>query len=130
MNQTLAEDIIRIVNPNTCYSFNFKLSVQAFETFYFKRMEFFGLASGAIVAVFPVEKFVEDTALLVWHNESFLLGKVEYDEPFQIFFIRDETGFPVPLDTENVVGEPTGYCPLKSLRSVRRIAFKRLEETK
>jgi tetratricopeptide (TPR) repeat protein len=120
-------EISRLVLQNKSFSFDFPFSSDKFETFYFDKylMQKFGVDCGAIVAVIPVEEFSEGLIVLVSNEDVFTIAKVEYDGWAEIYFISDERGMPVPLDEENVIGEPVGYCLMESADK-RFIEFSRL----
>ena len=120
-------EISQLALPDKNFAFDFPCSVGEFKTFYFDRfmMKKFGIESGAIVAVVPVAEFKAGMLLLVSDSESFMLAKAEYDSWANVFFISDERGEPLPLNAEQVVGEPVGYCLIKEADN-RFIEFSRL----
>lgn len=120
-------EISRLVMPDKNYSFNFHFSSEKFETFYFDKflMRSFGIETGAIVAVVPLGELKKGMTVLVSTDEILSVGKVEYDDFANIFFISDDVGFPVPLDDQNVIGEPVGYC-LFERANAQFIEFSRL----
>lgn len=106
-------EIKRIILPDKKYSFEFPFRSATFEVYYFKKslMKLFGKESGAVIAVSPVKELKAGMIVLVGDDDNFLVGKTEFDEFAAIYFICDSNGFPIPLDEENLVGEPVGYCP-------------------
>lgn len=120
-------EISRLVLQNKSFSFDFPFSSDKFETFYFDKylMQKFGVDCGAIVAVIPVKEFSKGLIVLVSNENVFTIAKVEYDDWAEIYFISEEHGMPVPLDEENVIGEPVGYC-LMEAADKKFIEFSRL----
>lgn len=120
-------EISRLILPGKSFSFDFPFSSDKFETFYFDRylMQKFGVDCGAIVAVIPVAEFREGLIVLVSTEDVFAIARVEYDDWAKIYFISDEHGTPVPIDEENVIGEPVGYC-LMEAADKKFIEFSRL----
>lgn len=106
--------IKRIILPDRKYSFDFHFRSATFEVYYFKKsqMQMFGLNSSAVIAVFPVSELKIGMTVLVTAGNDFFVGKVEFDEFLRIYFILDQSGMPIPIDKENLVGEPIGYCPV------------------
>ena len=88
-------------------------------------MQRFGIDCGAIVAVIPVKEFSQGLIILVSNEDVFTIAKVEYDDWAKIYFISDESGQPIPLDEENVIGEPVGYCMMEAADK-KFIEFSRL----
>jgi len=121
-------EISRLVLRDKSFSFDFPFASDKFETFYFDKylMQKFGVDCGAIVAVIPVEEFSEGLIVLVSSGDVFAIAKVEYDSWAEIFFISDARGMPVPLDEENVIGKPVGYC-LMEAADKKFIEFSRLD---
>lgn len=121
------KEISRLVLQNKNFSFDFHFSSEKFETFYFDKylMQRFGIDCGAIVAVIPVKEFSKGLIILVSNEAVFTIAKVEYDDWAKIYFISDESGQPIPLDEENVIGEPVGYC-LMEAADKKFIEFSRL----
>lgn len=111
-------EIKRIILPDKKYSFDFHFRSATFEVYYFKKsqMEIFGLNSSAVIAVFPISELKMGMTVLVARGSDFFVGKVEFDEFVNIYFITDHFGMPIPIDDENLVGEPTGYCPVDKAR--------------
>jgi tetratricopeptide (TPR) repeat protein len=102
----------QLVLPGKNFGFDFPCSVEEFKTFYFDRflMKKFGIESGAIVALVSVAEIKPRMLLLMHDGEDLMLAKAEYDPWSRVFFFWDGRGEPVPLDAEQVVGEPVGYC--------------------
>ena len=102
----------QIVLPGKNFAFDFSCPVEEFKTFYFDRflMKKFGIESGAIVALVSVAEIKPGMLLLMHDGEGLTLAKAEYDSWARVCFFWDERGEPVPLDAEQVVGEPVGYC--------------------
>ena len=113
-----SEDILReaeisqLALPDKNFSFDFPCRVEEFKTFYFDcyMMKKFGIESGAVVAVVPVTEIKAGMLLLISEEEGFRLARAEYDSWVRVFYITDERGEPLPLEAEQVVGEPVGYC--------------------
>lgn len=105
-------EIKRVILPDKKFSFDFPFRAATFEIYYFKKsqMRLFGKDSGAVIAVSPVKELKAGMTVLVGDEENFLIGKTQFDKFAEIYFICDSNGFPVPLDKENLVGEPIGYC--------------------
>jgi tetratricopeptide (TPR) repeat protein len=120
-------EISPLALPDKNFSFDFPCPAGAFKTFYFdcSTMKNFGIESGAIVAVVPVAEIKAGMFLLISEEESFKLARAEYDSWSRVFFIMDERGEPLPLNTEQVVGEPVGYCLIKYIDN-KFIEFSRL----
>jgi tetratricopeptide (TPR) repeat protein len=104
------QEVSRLFLPNKNFSFDFNFSSKDFETFYFDKylMRNFGIDAGAIVAVIPIEQLKKGMPALVFSEEKFMVGIIEYDKIMEMYFI--ENSCPVILDETNVVGEPIGYC--------------------
>lgn len=70
-------EISRLVLTNKHFSFDFNISSEQFETFYFDKyfMKSFGVNVGAIVAVIPTKKLKVGMLVLVSDEDSFLVGK-------------------------------------------------------
>jgi hypothetical protein len=109
------------------FTFDFPCPAGEFKTFYFDRflMKNFGIESGAVVAVVPITEIKTGMLLLISDESGFTLVKAEYDSWARVFFISDERGEPLPLDAEQVVGEPIGYCLIKDADN-KFIEFSRL----
>ena len=111
-------EISPLVLTDKNFSFDFPCPAGEFKTFYFDRftMKKFGIETGAVVAIVPVAEITAGMFLLISEeDESFKLARAEYDSWSRVFFIMDERGEPLPLNTEKVVGEPVGYCLIKYL---------------
>jgi tetratricopeptide (TPR) repeat protein len=120
-------EISRLVLRDKNFSFDFHFSSEKFETFYFDKfqMQKFGIKEGSIVAVIPVEEFSVGQMLLISREDGFIAAKVEYDDWAKIYFISDDSGLPMPLGEENIVGAPVGYCLTKAVDN-KFIEFSRL----
>jgi tetratricopeptide (TPR) repeat protein len=120
-------EISRLVLTDKHFSFDFNMSSPQFETFYFDKylMMQFGIDSGAIVAVVPAKKLRKGMIVLISDEDKFSVGKVEYDSWAGIYFILDEEGNPIPIDKENIAGEPIGYCSFSKADN-KYIQFSRL----
>ncbi|MGC2238981.1 MAG: tetratricopeptide repeat protein [Pyrinomonadaceae bacterium] len=121
-------EITRLILPGSNFSFDFNISTEKFETFYFDKylMRNFGIDSASIVAVVPVSKLKAGQNIVVCDKDVFTVAKVEYNDWSGIYFISDARGEPLPLDEKNVVGEPVGYC-LFSKTDEKFIEFSKLE---
>jgi tetratricopeptide (TPR) repeat protein len=119
-------EISRLILKNKNFSFDFKLSSEKFETFYFGRslMKTFGIESDAIVVVVPTE-LKAGMIVLISGEDGFSIGKTEYDEWAGVYFISDEQGSTIPVGENNVVGEPVGFCPF-SEGGKKFVGFSRL----
>lgn len=111
-------EIKKIILPDKKYSFEFPFRSPTFEVYYFKKsqMKLFGKESGAVIAVSPIEELKAGMLVLAADGDKFLIGKTEYDDFAELYFIPDASGFPVPLDKENLVGEPVGFCPAEKTK--------------
>ena len=92
--ETLQEgEISRLILTNKNFSFNFEVASDRFETFYFDKnlMKSFGIEAEAIVAVAPVSKLKAGMTVLVSEENNYFVGKTEFDEWAEIYFILDET---------------------------------------
>ena len=120
-------EISQLALPDKHFSFDFPCRVEEFKTFYFDRflMEKFEIESGAVVAVVQVAKIKAGMLLLISDEESFRLATAEYDRWTNVFFISDEKGEPHPLNAEQVIGEPVGYCLIERADN-KFIEFSRL----
>lgn len=123
-------EIVRIVLPEKNYSFDFRVESSSFELFFFrkKQMQKFGIGSSSIIAVFPVSIPRVGSRVIIAIGDDYLIGNIQYDQSANLFFILDETGFPVPVDEHNIIGEPVGYCPIEKAEG-KFIAFSRLQTT-
>lgn len=121
-------EITRLILPGNNFSFDFNISTEKFETFYFDKylMKTFGIDSASIVAVVPVSELKAGQNIVVCDKDVFTVAKVEYNDWSGIYFISDARGEPLPLDEKNVVGEPVGYC-LFSRTDEKFIEFSKLE---
>ena len=104
--------ISRLILTDKHFSFNFEVSSDTLETFYFDKylMKNFGIESGAIVAVASVSAFRAGITVLVSNENDFFVGKIEFDEWTGVYFITDDKGNLIPIDKTNVIGEPVGFC--------------------
>lgn len=120
-------EISRLVLTGKNFSFDFNVPSEQFETYYFDKylMKSFGVESGAIVAVIPVTELKAGMIVLVSNEDRFSVGKTEHDGWAGIYYISDERGNPIPLDENNVIGEPIGFC-LFSEADKKYIQFSRL----
>ena len=120
-------EISQLALPDKNFAFDFPCSAGEFKTFYFDRfmMKKFGIESGAVIAVVPIAKFKAGMLLLISDDDDFTLSKTEYDSWAKVFYIMDERGEPLPLDAEQVVGEPVGYCLIEDADN-KFIEFSRL----
>ena len=120
--------IKRIILPDKKYSFDFHFRSATFEIYYFKKaqMKAFGLDSSAVVAVFPITELKIGTTVLVAVGKDFFVGKVEFDDFIKLYFIIDQFGSPIPIDDENLIGEPIGYCPIDKAKE-EFINFSKIE---
>jgi tetratricopeptide (TPR) repeat protein len=120
-------EISQLALPDKSFAFNFPCRVEEFKTFYFDRfmMKKFGIEAGAIVAVVAVAEIKAGMLVLMSDEDDFKLAKAEYDAWANVFYITDERGEPFPLETEQVVGEPVGYCLIKDADN-KFIEFSRL----
>ena len=109
-------EISRLILTNKNFSFNFEVASDRFETFYFDKnlMKSFGIEAEAIVAVAPVSKLKAGMTVLVSEENKFLVGKTEFDEWAEIYFILGQQGLPTPFEEKNVIGEPIGFCPFSN----------------
>ncbi len=121
-------EITRLILPGNNFSFDFNISTEKFETFYFDKylMKTFGIDAASIVAVVPVSELKAGQNIVVCDKDVFTVAKVEYHDWSGIYFISDARGEPLPLDEKNVVGEPVGYC-LFSRTDEKFIEFSKLE---
>jgi tetratricopeptide (TPR) repeat protein len=124
---TQEREISRLILTGKNFSFDFKVESEQFETYYFDKylMKTFGVESGAIVAVVPVNELKAGMIVLVSDEGGFSVGKTEHDGWAGIYFISDARGNPIPLDDWNVIGEPIGFC-LFSKADNKYIQFSRL----
>jgi tetratricopeptide (TPR) repeat protein len=120
-------EISRLILTGKNFSFDFNVESEQFETYYFDKylMKSFGVESGAIVAVVPVNELKARMIVLVSDEGRFSVGKTEHDGWAGIYFISDARGNPIPLDDWNVIGEPIGFC-LFSEADNKYIQFSRL----
>jgi tetratricopeptide (TPR) repeat protein len=123
----IEREISRLILTDKHFSFDFKVSSESFETFYFDKylMKSFGIDSGAIVAVIPVTKLKTGMIVLISNENGFTVGKTEYDGWAGIYFISDEKGNPIPIDETSIVGEPIGFCSFSKADN-KYIQFSRL----
>ncbi len=121
-------EIVRIVLPEKNYSFDFRVESGSFETFYFKKTQMlkYGIGSGSVIAVFPISKLKRGLRVIIAVGDEYLIGSLDYDKSSNLYFILDDTGFPIPVDGENLIGEPVGYCPIEKAED-KFIAFSRLQ---
>jgi tetratricopeptide (TPR) repeat protein len=121
-------EITRLIMPGNNFSFDFNISTEKFETFYFDKhlMRTFGVDSASIVAVVPVSELKAGQNIVVCDKDVFTVAKIEYNDWSGVYFVSDERGEPLPLDEKNVVGEPVGYC-LFSRTNEKFIEFSKLE---
>ena len=93
-------------------SFDFKVTFDEFGTYYFDKyfMKSFGIESAAIVAVARVSEIKTGMIILGWNKNQYFVGKAEFDKWTGIYFISDVNGNPIPIDKQNIVGEPVGFC--------------------
>lgn len=119
--------IAQILLPDKSFAFDFPCSATEFQTFYFDLvvMERFGIESGAVAAVVPVQNLKAGMLLLLLQENEFILAKAEYDSWANVFYVKDEQGEPLPFEAEQVVGEPIGYCLLDETDN-KFIKFSRL----
>lgn len=120
--------ILRLVMPEKSFSFGFDFPSKHFETFYFDKFQMskFGIDAGAVVAIVKIAEMREGMAVVVSGDSGFTVANTEHDSFADVFYITDENGFPVPLDVDDVVGEPIGYS-LFSEAHKTFIEFSRLE---
>lgn len=120
--------ISRLVLTDRNFSFDFKFTSPQFETYYFNKflMKKFGITSGAIVTVSEVKEIETGMLTLISEQDKFSVGRAEYDDWANIYFIVDEQGNPIPVNQENIVGEPIGFCPI-SKADDKYIKFSRLK---
>jgi tetratricopeptide (TPR) repeat protein len=120
-------EISQITLSDKNFTFDFPCRAEEFKTFYFDRvmMKKFGIKSGAVVAVVPAAELKAGMLLLVSEEEGFRLARTEYDRWARVFYILDERAEPFPLESEQVVGEPVGYCLIKDADN-KFIEFSRL----
>jgi tetratricopeptide (TPR) repeat protein len=127
-NEILQErEISRLILTGKNFSFDFNVEAEQFETYYFDKylMKSFGIESGAIVAVVPVEEIKTGMIVLISDENGFAVGRTEYEGWGEIYFISDESGNPIPINEKNVIGEPIGFC-LFSEADKKYIQFSRL----
>lgn len=121
-------EISRLVLTDKHFSFGFNISSEQFETFYFDKYlmkKSFGIDTGAVVAVVPVKKLKADMLVLISDENGFSVGKTEYDNWAGVYFISDEQSNPIPIDENNIVGRPVGFCEF-SETDKKYIQFSRL----
>ncbi|HSK73422.1 MAG TPA: tetratricopeptide repeat protein [Pyrinomonadaceae bacterium] len=119
--------IAQIRLPDKNFAFDFPCSAAEFQAFYFDLvvMERFGIESGAVAAVVPVQNLKAGMLLLLLQDNEFILAKAEYDSWANVFYVKDEREEPLPFEAEQVVGEPVGYCSLDETDN-KFIKFSRL----
>ena len=124
-------EISRLVMQNARFTFDFNLRFDTLETYYFGKnlMKRFGVKTDAVVAVVPIGKLEKKLTILVSQNESYLVGKIEFDEYTRLFYVFDENQNPLPIDKSNAVGIPVGYC-LFTAAGGDVVKFSRLKNTK
>jgi tetratricopeptide (TPR) repeat protein len=126
-NILVEREISRLILTDKHFSFDFKVSSESFETFYFDKylMKSFGIDSGAIVAVIPISEIKAGMMVLISNENGFTVGKTEYDGWAGIYFISDEQNNPIPIDETNIIGEPIGFCSFSKADN-KYIQFSRL----
>ncbi len=108
-------------------SFDFEVTFDRFETYYFDKffMKGFGIGRAAIVAVAPVSELEAGSLIVCADTDQYFVGKAEYDDWTGIYFILDANGNPFPLDKNSIIGEPVGFC-FSSEIDKENITFSRL----
>ncbi len=120
-------EIIALNLDNKDFSFDFDVTFEDFETYYFDKyfMKAFNIETAAVVAVTRVTKLEPEMLILGCNENQFFLGKAKYDDWTEIYFVEDANGNPIPFDTENLLGQPVGFCPAAEVEK-KLLRFSRL----
>lgn len=120
-------EIIALNLDDKDFSFDFEITFENFETYFFDRffMQSFGIETAAVVAVATVTKLEPEMVILGSNENQFFIGKAQYDEWTGIYFVEDVKGNPIPFDIENLLGQPVGFCPASDVDK-KHIRFSRL----
>lgn len=110
--QIREEKIYEVTYENVDFSFDFDYDSDVIDTYYFGKnwMKKFGIFDDCVIAITPPSEFRTGAIVLIWHEDRYLAGQIEYSSYEGIYFIEHEQHGPIPITADDVIGVPVGYC--------------------
>jgi tetratricopeptide (TPR) repeat protein len=120
-------EILRIDLEEKKAVFDFNFRATEINTFYVdeRAMGVFGISGDAVIVSRKINQIKQEMTVLVLHENQIIVSKTLHDKDFDVFFVLDENGLPIPLDEENTLGEPFGFCLFDEIGE-KEIKFKKL----
>jgi len=114
----LLEKIKPVDLPSKIFSFDFQNPPKEIETFIADagKLEKFGIGETSILAISPLEEIRSGKNVMIYENDERIVGIVYWDGFSKLHFIFDQNDQPIPVTTENVIGEFMAYCSLKEAK--------------